>query len=215
MNYKYIFFDLDGTLTDSKEGIVKSAQYALHSLGIDEPDLTKLEVFLGPPLTTSFEEFYHFDEKTVEKAVKKYRERYSVTGIFENKDYDGIKQLLSHLQERGYKLVVATSKPETFAKKILVKYDLDKYFITCSGSGLYMEKETKADIINKALKRLNITNKSEVIMIGDRKHDVIGAKECGIKVIGVKYGYSKGNELEEAGADFIVNTIEDLDKFFK
>ncbi len=205
---KYILFDLDGTITDPKEGITKSVQYALNKFGIEE-DCENLLPFIGPPLLDSFMDFYGFDVEKSELAIKYYRERYSDVGLFENSAIDGMAEVLSKLKASGYTLAVATSKPTHFAIPICDKYELSEYFDLIVGSELDGTRTRKSEVICEVLKQLSVEPK-EVIMVGDRKHDIIGAKEAGTGSIGVTFGYAKDNELEEAGADFVVNTPDEL-----
>lgn len=205
-NYDILLFDLDGTLTDSAEGIVNCAEYALNSLGIAEPDRSKLLRFIGPPLIDSFMDFYGLSREDAVKAVAAYRERYPVKGIFENRVYEGIPEALELLKKGGKRLALATSKPEIYAKRILEHFDLAKYFEVVTGAELSGERNAKADVIDECLKRLGCPDKDTVLMIGDRKHDVEGAKLCGVACAGVKFGYAEENELENAGADFVFDT---------
>ena len=205
---KYLLFDLDGTITDPKEGITKSVQYALSKLGIEE-NCENLLKFIGPPLLNSFMDFYDFDKEKAELAIKYYRERYSTIGLFENSAIEGIEEVLSKLKEAGFILAIATSKPTHFAIPICEKYNLDKYFDLILGSELDGTRSKKSEVILEVLNKLNaIPNES--IMIGDRMHDIIGAKEAGIKSIGVTFGYAEDGELEESGADFIVESSSEL-----
>ncbi len=210
--YKFILFDLDGTLTDSGQGITKCVRYALMHFGIDEPDLDKLRCFIGPPFRESFMKYYGMSEAQSVEAIEKYRERYRTTGIFENRVYDGIEDMLKFLKKNGKILVVATSKPTVFAIQVLTKYGLDKYFTLISGSELDGRRTDKAEVIQYTLNKLGIRDLSEVIMVGDRKHDIIGAKKCGIHSVGVRFGYAETNELETAGADYIADSVEELGK---
>lgn len=208
-----ILFDLDGTLTDPKEGITKCVQYALAHFGIDVPDLNELMCFIGPPLIESFQMFYGFSEEKAELAVKKYRERFKDIGIFENGVYDGVLELLSECKKAGKKICLATSKPEEFAVRILEKYKMAEYFDEAVGSTMDGSINAKDEVINEAFRRLGIDSdekKAKIIMVGDRKHDIIGAKKCGIESIGVLFGYAEDGELEAAGADYIVATVEEL-----
>ncbi len=205
---RYILFDLDGTLTDPKEGITKSVQYALAKLGIEE-DSNNLTKFIGPPLKESFSVFYGFDREKAEKAVKFYRERYADVGIFENRVIEDIPQLLKSLKEAGKVLVVATSKPTKFAKAICDKYNLSQYFDLILGSELDGTRSNKDEVIKEVLNRLGCS-KEEIIMIGDRRHDIIGAKKCDIASVGVEFGYAEEGELQKAGADYIVKKPSEL-----
>lgn len=210
---KIILFDLDGTLTDPKEGITKCVQYALEYFGISVSDRDNLLCFIGPPLIDSFQDFYGFSLKDAEVAVAKYRERYKDIGIFENGIYDGITDMLDACKKSGKKICLATSKPEVFAKRILEKYGMAQYFDEVAGSTLDGSINEKCDVIKEAFRRMNICSDdelSQIVMVGDRKHDIIGAKKCKIQSIGVRFGYAEEGELEEAGADYIVDTVEEL-----
>ncbi len=215
MSFRYLLFDLDGTLTDPKEGITKSVQYALAAFGVEEPDLDRLTCFIGPPLVDSFMEFYGFDREKARQAQAKYRERFAEKGIFENRVLPGIPELLRRLAGAGRVLALATSKPEVFAEKILERYGLAAYFTQTVGSGLDGSLGTKAEVIVEALRRLKLSpeEKRQVLMIGDRKHDIAGAKACGVASLGVRFGYAEEGELEAAGADFIAGTVEELGAF--
>ena len=210
--YKIIFFDLDGTLTDSGEGIIRSLEYAFRELGYEVPSQEKLRMFIGPPLSVSFRDYMNFDDETAEKAIKKYRERYVVKGIFENEPYEGIVELLEELKNKGCRLAVATTKPEHMAKTVTDHYDLTKYFETVSGA--IGEGDTKANVIVRACERMNIpeSERKSVLMVGDRKYDIIGAHECSMKCVGVDYGFAPEGEFAEYGADYRVHTVSDLKK---
>lgn len=229
MEYKYLLFDLDGTLTDPKEGITTSVQYALKAFGIDEPDLDKLEPFIGPPLRESFMKFYNLNEKEAEEAVEKYREWFAPKGIFQNKLYAGIKELLSELKESGKILAVASSKPQVFVEKVLRHFAIYEYFDVIVGSELDGTRDSKEEVVEEALRRLAAAGgrkpvpeakeesikltgeeRRQTAMIGDRKFDVYGGKKHGLTTVGVTFGYAQEGELEEAGADYIVDTVEEL-----
>lgn len=206
--YSIILFDLDGTLTDPKEGITKSIQYALNKMGIIENDLEKLTPFIGPPLLQSFMEVYNFSEEEANQTLQFYRERFSVTGLFENEVYEGIEELLSNLKQSNYRLAVATSKPTVFAKRILDHFELSQYFEVIVGSELDGTRTAKGEVIAEVLKQMNIEeDKVHSVMIGDRKHDMIGALENGIDCIGVTYGYGSQEELNKANATYIVHSV--------
>ncbi len=209
--YQYILFDLDGTLTNSKSGITRCVQYALEDAGIIETDLDKLECFIGPPLLDSFMEFYHMDEQTANKAVVKYRERFSTTGLYENEVYPGIPELLQALKQQGYTLAVATSKPEHFALRILDYFELSPYFDKICGA--YDNHNAKDLIIGDAIIALEVKDLSKVLMVGDRKHDILGAKANHIDSAGLRIGFAPEKELEEAGADYVFDTPKDLQDF--
>ena len=208
--YKYVFFDLDGTLTDPFEGITNSVAYALEKFGIRVEDRKTLSPFIGPPLVDSFKEYFGFDEVFANKAVEYYREYFSVKGLYENKVYNGVEKTLEELKKRGYKPVIATSKPEIFTVKILKKFNLTKYFDFVSGATLDQTRVKKADVIAYAVEKLNIVDKSEIIMVGDRKFDVEGARQNGIDTVGVLYGYGDREEMEIAKPKIIIENILDL-----
>ena len=210
--YEYILFDLDGTLTDPGIGITNSVMYALKKFNIEVPDRTALYKFIGPPLKGSFEEFYHFTPDQSEQAVSYYREYFRKQGMLENVVYDGIPEMLDHLKASGRKLIVATSKPEAFTLEILRHFRLYDYFDFIAGATMDDTRNKKADIIRYALESCGITNKVSAIMIGDRKHDIIGAKENGLDSIGVLFGYGDRKELTDAGATFIAVSAEEVEK---
>ncbi|MDE7224630.1 MAG: HAD hydrolase-like protein [Acetatifactor sp.] len=210
---KYFLFDLDGTLTDPKVGITTCVQYALHSFGIEEPDLDKLEPFIGPPLKNSFMEFYGMDEEQAGAAVEKYRERFSETGLFENEIYSGIACMLKNLSEKGFRLAVASSKPTVFVEKILEHFGIRQYFEVVVGSELDGRRTDKDQVVQEALRQLFGAKPilcQEVYMIGDRRFDVEGARAMKVESIGVTYGYGDMEELKEARADYIVESVEEL-----
>lgn len=215
--YQYLLFDLDGTLTNPKEGITKCVQYALRSFGIEEPDLDKLEPFIGPPLLDSFMEYYNMTPEQARTALEKYRERFRDIGIFENEVFPGVPEMLEILQKKGKKLVIASSKPEEYVLRILEKYGIRAFFHEVVGASMDEKRSAKADVIEEAFRRLQITEekKAQVLMIGDRKHDVEGAKVCGIRCLGVYVGFAKPGELEQAGADYIVHTVEEMSQFLQ
>ena len=208
--FQSILFDLDGTLTDAAPGITNSVKYALSKFGIDETDDNKLRKFLGPPLISSFMEFYGFSKEKAQKAVEYYREYFVPHGIFENEVYSGIPKLLQKLKADGKTLIIATSKPETFAVQIAEHFEIDSYFDLIAGSNLDNTRSKKAQVIQYALKTLGILDRAHAVMIGDREHDIKGAKKTGLRSIGVLYGYASPGELENAGADFTANSPEEL-----
>lgn len=208
--YKCILFDLDGTLTDPGVGITNSVAYALKKYGIVVEDTRDLFKFIGPPLHESFEAYYRFSKEEAFKAVEYYREYYRERGIFENLLYDGIRDLLEFLHSRGYILAVATSKPEVFAKQILDHFALSKYFTYIAGSNLDGTRTKKAEVIDYALHSCGVHEASSAIMIGDREHDIFGAKAVGIDSIGVLFGYGSRAELENAQATYIAERVKDI-----
>ena len=211
-NYDVILFDLDGTLTDPAIGITNSVMHSLKKYGIEVVDRTELYKFIGPPLHESFEKFYGFSADEALQAVEHYREYYKVKGIYENLVYDGVEDLLIKLNESGKKVILATSKPEIFAREILRYFGLDKYFYYAAGANLDGSRTDKAEVIAYALKAGNVSDKSAVVMVGDREHDIIGANKNGIDSIGVLFGYGNRKELENAKATYIAETVCDIEK---
>lgn len=211
MDKKYMLFDLDGTLTDPQEGITNSVAYALEQYGIHVEDRSSLNKFIGPPLKDSFMEYYGFAEDRAEEAVWKYREYFNEDGIFENKVYPGIPQMLQRLNDQGKILIVATSKPTVYAKRILERFELSQYFADVQGSEMDGRRTKKEEVISYALEQNQITDNAQAVMIGDREHDIIGAKKCGLDSIGVLFGYGSREELEGCGAGQIVDTVQMLE----
>lgn len=213
MKFNTLLFDLDGTLTDPMMGITNSVMYALKKYGIDETDRQKLCKFIGPPLSESFEKYYGFSKEQALKAVEYYREYFAPKGIFENDVIEGTEQMLEAVKLSGAKIILATSKPIVFANKILEHFDLAKYFDLTVGSNLDGTLGTKSEVIALALKLGNITDLKTAAMIGDREHDIIGAKQNGITPIGVTFGYGSYEELSTAGAEYIIGSMKNLTEF--
>lgn len=212
LNYEYIFFDLDGTISDSAPGIIGSVLYALDKMGINEQDKASLTKFVGPPLTESFNKYYGFQGEELDKAIKSFREYFQEKGIMENSMYEGIPDMLKKLRKGGYSLAVATSKPEPFARRILDSYGITDCFEYIAGSTIDETRTKKDEVIDYALETLCINDPGTVLMIGDRSHDVLGAKKCGIDCVGVLYGYGSRKELKDAGAGYIAETVPDIAK---
>lgn len=211
--YNTVFFDLDGTLTDSGRGITNSVAYALKKFGVENPEPALLYKFVGPPLIHSFQKFFGFSEEKARLAVAYYREYYTDKGIYENEVYEGVEELLIKIQASGRKLVVATAKPERFAKIVLEHFDLAKYFDLIAGASMDETRSKKAEVITYALEKFGIQENSQVVMVGDREDDVKGAKQNGMDCIGVLYGYGDEEELRDAGADYLAKTPEDVLRF--
>ena len=212
---EYIFFDLDGTLTDSSPGIINSLMYAFEKLDFKINDREELRVFIGPPLIDMMMKQYGFSHEMATLGLKLYREYFRDKGIFENSVYDGIPAMLSDLQSRGYKLVLATSKPEEFAKRIMEHFDLAKYFYFIGGSDMGETRSSKAAVIEYVMSNCKIAEPEKCIMVGDREHDVIGAGKYGIETVGVLFGYGSKEELDSAGAKYIVATVKELKKLLQ
>lgn len=210
---RVVLFDLDGTLTESGEGITKSVQYALEKMGRPEADLQKLRVFIGPPLPEQFMKYTGMSSEEAERAVFYYRERYTAVGIYENRPYPGIPEMLGTLQENGFLLAVASSKPEKFVIQILEYFHIKEYFAETAGAEMDGGSR-KADVIEKVLQRLGRSEeRDQVIMVGDKEHDVFGAREAGIPCVAVAYGYGTMEELEAAKPLKIVHTINQLQEY--
>lgn len=211
--YKYILFDLDGTLTNPELGITNCVMYALEKFGIKVEDRKELHPFIGPPLMYSFQEYCGLSEEESRQAVVYYRERFPVKGLYENEVYDGVIEMLQKLKEQGKTIILATSKPEEYAVEILRYFKLDQYFDFVAGATMDGSRGEKADVISYALEISGIKNKSEAIMVGDRNYDVLGAKENRLDSIGVLFGFGDYAELTEAGATYIAETVEDIMKY--
>ena len=211
MKKTHVLFDLDGTLTDPGEGITNSVAHALAHFGISVADRAELYRFIGPPLVESFMEYYGFSEERAKEAVEIYREYFSAKGWAENTVYAGVEALLQALREEGKILLVATSKPQVFADRILSHFGLDKYFTAICGAPLHAPRGYgKADVIREALSAAGVTDLTRAVMVGDRHHDIDGAKAVGVASVGVLYGYGDREEHERAGADAIVESVAEL-----
>lgn len=210
MSYEVILFDLDGTLTDPKVGITKSVQYALAKFNIYESDLDKLVPFIGPPLVESFQEFYSLSKEQAAAGVGYYREYFTKAGIFENAVYPGIKEMLALLAAAGKQLIIATSKPTMYSEQIVEYFGLTQFFQSIVGSNLDGSRIDKAEIIEYILAGLAGVDRQNVIMVGDRKHDIIGAQKNDLAVIAVKYGYGAAAELQAAKPTYTVATVNEL-----
>ena len=213
MKYKYILFDLDGTITESGPGIMNSVEYALNKMNREVGERDILKKFIGPPLTESMEKYYGMSEEEALLGVKYYREYYHDKGIYENRVYDGLEEVLKKINEAGKQAIVATSKPEKYAKIIIDHFHLTQYFACVAGMEMDGGRGTKAQVITYALEKNDITDKSKVLMIGDREHDVIGAHENGLDCLSILYGFGSRKEFEEAGADYIRENVEDILQF--
>lgn len=213
--YQNVLLDLDGTLTEPGLGITNSVMYSLMKFGIEVEDRTSLYKFIGPPLADSFKMFYGFSDEESRQAVSYYREYFQDKGLYENEVYDGIEELLMELRKRNKKIILATSKPEVFAKEILRHFGLLKYFDFVAGATLDGSRDEKAAVIRYALDNCHIDDLSSAIMVGDRKHDIIGAKKNGIESIGVLYGYGDLQELKENGATYIAENVDDILELIK
>lgn len=206
--YKYLLFDLDGTITDSFDSVANSFIYALSFYNIKVKDKSELIPAMGPPLKEFFMSFYGFDEKTADDAVVKYRERYALYNVVENKLYDGIDKVLQDLKNSEYKLILATSKPEEYAVKILKNFKLYDYFYDVCGASFDESRSDKIDVLKYLINKNNISDLTEAVMIGDRKYDLEAAQKLGIDAIGVLYGYGDFEELSSYNNVFLARTPE-------
>lgn len=213
--YKYLFFDLDGTITDPGIGITNSIIYSLDKFGIHVNSREELYKFIGPPLMESYSKYYNLNEEQCKEAVAYYREYFAPKGLYENTPYPGIKEFLKKCKDNNKIVVLATSKPEHFAVKIMKHFELDEYFDYMCGSSLDASLETKADVIRSGIKRAGIEDLSSIVMIGDRLHDICGAKECNIDSIGVMWGYGSREEFDEYGANRIANDLMELESMLE
>ena len=210
-HYTHLFLDLDGTLSDSAPGIVRSAQYALEAFGIHVDNLDDLLCFVGPPLEESFQEFYHLTPSQADEAIKVYRRRYEKIGVFENALYPGIPQFLDKARQAGKVLMVATSKPQRMADLVLSHFGIADRFAFVGGRE-DSSRRTKEEVIRYVMKENSLTRTEDIVMIGDRKHDVLGAKAVGLDSVGVLYGYGSRDEFQAAGATYIVDTLKELEE---
>ncbi len=210
--YSTLLFDLDGTLVDSGEGITKCAQYALAHFDIQVDDYHTLRPFVGPPLEDSFKEFYGFSDEKAAEAVQAYRERYFEKGIYEQAPYPGVTDFLQTLRSRGYTMAIATSKVQIQAERVVNELfpQLAPYFDYIFARDNACTLHTKADVINHGLSVMGISDRSKVLMIGDRKFDIYGAKECHLDSLGVLYGFGSREEFEAAGADYICQDFSEV-----
>jgi phosphoglycolate phosphatase len=210
MKYDFLLFDMDGMLVDTREGILKCAAHALSAFGIEVEDLSSLTKFVGPPLSYSFTEFYGLSPEDAKKAVAIYRERYSAKGQYECYVFDGVPEMLQALLKKGYRLCIATSKLESYAKAMLDRLGIGCCFEQVIGATPDESISTKDEVIEASLVRMGITDRQRALMIGDRKHDVLGAKKCGLDSFGVYMGCAEESEHEAAGATYIANSIQSL-----
>lgn len=206
---KHVLFDLDGTIIDSQEGIMNSVIYALEKMGYPTPEKKELFRFIGPPLATSFKEYYGMSEEDAAKAVAYYRENYRPKGVYQFSVYPGVATMLKKLSDSGRKLYLATSKPEVFAKQILELAGLDVYFTAIYGSLIPSGRDTKEEVIGYVLSE-NSLDAADTVMVGDRHHDIEGAHKAGLLAIGVTYGYGSEKELNRAHADAIAHGTKEL-----
>jgi len=214
MKPTHLFFDLDGTLTDSRPGIVTSMRHALTAMGIEVPSDEALSRFIGPPTQDSFRELLKSNDRELNtRAIAVYRQRYASLGLYENSVYPGVLDGLCALRETGMRLLVVTSKPEVYANRIIDHFELRPYFDRVYGSELTGERADKGELIAHVLKSEDLS-KSQAWMIGDRIHDIIGAMKNGLRSAGVLWGYGSREELSHAGADALFQSMPELVRSF-
>lgn len=209
MKYTDLLFDLDGMLADTSEGVLRCAAHALHAFGIEVSDIRTLTPFMGPPLSVSFRTFYGFSEEDAKEAVRIYRERYDEKGQYECKIFEGVPEMLDRLREKGFRLCVATSKWDFYALQMLERMQIADRFCEIVGSDKSETRGTKAAVIEEAIRRMHITDRSKTLMIGDRKYDIIGAKACGLDSFGVYMGCAEDGEHEREGATYVAHSIRE------
>ncbi len=212
MKYKYLLFDMDGMLVDTSEGVFKCVAYALESFGIHTDRLETLKPFMGPPLSYSFKNFYGFSEEEAAEAVRLYRLRYTEKGQYECRVFDGVEEMLQKLTEKGYRLCIATSKLESYASSMLERLGIKAYFEIVTGSTVDETISTKEQVIEESIRRMGIEDRRLALMIGDRKYDVLGAKQSGLDSFGVYMGCAVPNEHEDACATYVANGIRELEE---
>ena len=211
-NYRYIAFDLDGTLTDPEAGLTSGFAYALTKMGIDYGEKKSLKRFIGPPLKAEFRAVYGMSDEDAEECVRLFREYFSVYGWWDNKLYSGVCEMLSELKDRGKKLLLATSKPEFFARKILRLFDIEKYFDFIGGATLDHTRVEKSEVLRYALDSLGAKDPEACILVGDRVYDALGARACRIDSLGVLYGHGTKEEILSSGFTYIVESVLDIAK---
>lgn len=208
--YKYVLFDLDGTLTDPFEGITKCFEYSLNAFGIEVADRRELACYIGPPLRWTFHESLGFSEEQTETAIEKYRERFSTIGLYENRLYDDTISTLQTLKSHGLTLAVATSKPLEFAEKILEKFNILQFFDFVGGAEMDNSRSKKEEVIAYVLEKMQVADTLQAVMIGDRMYDIEGARRFGIETIAVLSGYGSREEFEQHNAAYIAENLHDI-----
>lgn len=213
--FEYVLFDLDGTLTDSEVGIVNAALYALDKYNITVNEIGELRKFIGPAIQEAFSTDYGFEEEEVEEVIKTFREYYAEKGVYENKVFPGIVEMLVELKKRNKKLAVVSSKAEVFTHRILEHFDLLKYFDYVASATLDSTKTKKVELISEVIEHFDIDDLDKVVMVGDRKGDIRGAAESGVTSIAVLWGYAADDEIEKHKPDYVAEKVEDLLELIK
>lgn len=214
--YKAVLFDMDGTINESGTGFMRCVQYALDKMGLPEADESVLRTFIGPPLKDHFMDFVGLNEEDANQAVRFFRERYGTIGLYENGVYDGVEEMLKELKAAGYMIALASSKPEIYVRKILAHYELDQYFTEMVGSEMNGDRWKKAEVIEETLNRLGLAEDREyVLMVGDREHDIFGARQAGIDCMAAAWGYGSREELQAAGPVKIADHPMDVAEYLR
>lgn len=208
--YDIIAFDLDGTLTNPERGLVASFVYALGKMGVDYGEKAELKRFIGPPIYEEWQRCFGFTLEESTKALLIFREYYSVYGWWDNEIYPGVKEMLEKLKCAGKKIILATSKPEVFAKKILELFNISKYFDFIGGAATDKTRDKKSEVLEYSLQSIGAKDLSQAILVGDRIYDAEGAKICGIDSLGVLYGHGSEEEVRSGGFTLVANTVEEI-----
>ena len=208
--YDIIAFDLDGTLTNPERGLIASFVYAFKKMGVDYGQKSELKRFIGPPIYEEWQRCFGFTPEESSKALLIFREYYSVYGWWDNEIYPGVKEMLEKLKNAGKKIILATSKPEIFAKKVLELFDISKYFDFIGGASTDKTRDKKSEVLEYSLASVGVSDKSKAILVGDRVYDSEGAIACGIDSLGVLYGHGSDSEVRSAGFTYVVNNVEDI-----
>lgn len=210
--YDVIAFDLDGTLTNPERGLIASFVYALGKMGVDYGEKEELKRFIGPPIYEEWQRVFGFTPEESSEALLIFREYYSVYGWWDNEMYPGVPEMLRALCESGKKIILATSKPEVFARKILDLFDIAKYFDYVGGADTDKTRDKKHEVLAYSMASLGVTDTSRVILVGDRVYDAEGARACGVDSLGVLYGHGSREEIENSGFNYICESVEDIAK---
>lgn len=212
-NFDAVLFDFDGTVADTGEGVFLCVRYAIDAHGLEQPSDEDIRKFIGPPMIVSYHTLYpQLSDDEVQSLMQSYREKYAEVGLYKYKLYDGITELLKKLNENGIKTAVASSKPQEALENIIKVSGIDKYFDCIVGADRNYTDSDKATIVEEAIKRTGVTDKSRVLMVGDRKYDIVGAHKAGIACATVLFGYGSQEEFDEYRADYVVNSFKEVEK---
>lgn len=212
-NFDAVLFDFDGTVADTGEGVFLCVRYAIDAHGLEQPSDEEIRKFIGPPMIVSYHTLYpQLSDDEVQSLMQSYREKYAEIGLYKYKLYDGITELLKKLNEGGIKTAVASSKPQEALRNIIKVSGIDKYFDCIVGADRNYTDSDKAAIVEEAIRRTGVTEKSRVLMVGDRKYDIVGAHKAGIACAAVLFGYGSQEEFDEYRADYVVNSFKEVEK---